>query len=217
MRSRIRGVLSVCAVNVAAVVWAVSIDDDARADKPTPSTRSGATTNSLPAPLRPSDTAVPGVRNVAKISDVLYRGDQPTREGFRNLKKLGIKTIVNLRTFHSDRDDLEGTGLHYAHIYSQAWHVEYEDVARFLKVVRDPQHQPVFVHCQQGADRTGLLVAAYRIADQGWTPKQAARELEVFGYNTIWTGIDSTLREMDAKKINATVEETRMPRVDVVK
>ena len=203
MRSRIPSVISAFALSIAAVSWAVSVG--------------GATTNALPAPPRPSDTAVPGVRNFAKISDVLYRGDQPTRQGFRNLKKLGIKTVVNLRTFHSDRDDLEGTGLQYVHIYSQAWHVEDEDVARFLKVVRDPKNQPVFVHCQQGADRTGLLVAAYRIADQGWTPKEAAKELEVFGYNTIWTGIYSTLQKMDAKRINAMVEKTRMPRVDVVR
>lgn len=216
MRSRIPNVISAFALSVAAVSWAVSIDA-ARADKRPLSTRTGATTNALPAPLKPSDTAVPGVRNFAKISDVLYRGDQPTRQGFQNLKKLGIKTVINLRTFHSDRDDLEGTGLRYVHIYSQAWHVEDEDVARFLKVVRDPKNQPVFVHCQQGADRTGLLVAAYRIADQGLTPKEAAKELEVFGYNTIWTGIYSTLQKMDAKKINAMVEKTRMPRVDVVK
>ena len=58
-----------------------------------------------------------GVPNLHKVSDDLYRSAQPTCEGMSNLKKLGVETIVNLRSFHSDRARIGSTGLAYEHIY----------------------------------------------------------------------------------------------------
>jgi protein tyrosine/serine phosphatase len=167
-------------------------------------------------PAEPSDTAVPGVRNFAKISDALYRGDQPTAEGFANLKKLGVRTVVNLRTFHSDRPALAGTGLRYVHIHAQAWNVEDKDLARFLKVVTDPANQPVFVHCMQGADRTGLSVAVYRVMEQGWTPEDAATEMTHFRHNRVWRNIRDTLRTLDVDRMRRRVANVAMPRIDTI-
>lgn len=110
---------------------------------------------------------LPGAGNFWKVSDDLYRGEQPTAEGFREIEKMGIKTDVNLRSFNSDRAELEGTNLDYVHIWSKAWHAEDEDVIAFLKVVADPETHPVFVHCQHGSDRTGMMVAVYRISCRG--------------------------------------------------
>src|SRR2546430_16110664 len=104
---------------------------------------------------------IPGVSNFAKISPVLYRGAQPTPEGFKDLRKMGIKTVVNLRSFHTDRRKIKGSGLRFAHMYCKAWHPESEDVARFLRLMEDKNNHPVFVHCLHGADRTGMMVAAY--------------------------------------------------------
>jgi protein tyrosine phosphatase (PTP) superfamily phosphohydrolase (DUF442 family) len=157
---------------------------------------------------------MPGVRNFAKVSDVLYRGEQPTAEGFVNLKKAGVRTVVNLRTFHSDRDALHGTGLQYAHVAEQAWNIEEEDLARFLKVVTDPANQPVFVHCRQGSDRTGLCVAVYRVMEQGWTRDEAAAELSAFGHNEFWRNVRASLRSLDVEKMRRLVRE--LPPVKVV-
>ena len=113
---------------------------------------------SEPANNRPASWAQPmeldGVPNLHKVSDDLYRSAQPTSEGMKNLKKMGIKTIVNLRSFHSDRDKIGETDLAYEHIHMKAWHPEKEEVIGFLKIVTNPERTPVLVHCLHGADRT---------------------------------------------------------------
>jgi protein tyrosine phosphatase (PTP) superfamily phosphohydrolase (DUF442 family) len=96
--------------------------------------------------------AKPGLPNFHKINDHLYRGAQPSDEGFVQLKAMGIRTVVNLRSFHSDRDACGLNDLEYVHLYDKAWHPEDEDVAKFLVVVIDQPRQPVFVHCQHGHD-----------------------------------------------------------------
>lgn len=159
---------------------------------------------------------IPGLPNFARVSPTLYRGAQPTAEGFAELKKMGVKTVVSLRSFTSDRGKLEGTGLRYVRIPCLAWCPEDEDVVRFLKVVTDPANQPVFVHCQHGADRTGYAVAAYRVVEQGWAMADAMRELHAFGFHRVWIPIPHYLRKFDAEAVAAKVKETKPPKVRVV-
>ncbi|MHC5118834.1 MAG: dual specificity protein phosphatase family protein [Planctomycetota bacterium] len=142
---------------------------------------------------------LPGCGNLYKVSDTLYRGEQPTAEGFKELEKRGIKTVVNLRSLHSDRDELEGTKLGYEHIRMEAWDPEPEAVKAFLKIVTDPEKQPVFVHCMHGADRTGTMVAVYRIVVEGWDKEKAIDEMRngPFGFHEIWTGLPEFLKELD--------------------
>jgi protein-tyrosine phosphatase len=146
---------------------------------------------------------VSGVPNLHKVSPWLYRSAQPTAAGMRNLQGLGIKTVVNLRTFHSDRDLVRGTRLHYQHIYMQAWDPEEDDVVRFLRVVTDPRRLPVLVHCQHGADRTGLLVAAYRVAVQGWSKEEALEEMVQggFGFHGVWENLIVWFNRLDMGRI----------------
>jgi protein tyrosine phosphatase (PTP) superfamily phosphohydrolase (DUF442 family) len=168
------------------------------------------------APLLPR-ADLPGLPNFARISDALYRGAQPTAEGMRELEKLGVKTVVNLRSFHSDRDELRGTGLRYAHIECKAWHPEEEDVVRFLAILRDPANQPVFVHCQHGADRTGMMVASYRVVEQGWTTEQATEELPRFGFHEVWDGIREFLAKLDPAALERKVEQAPVESLEVVR
>lgn len=156
---------------------------------------------------------IPGLANFAKVSDGLYRGEQPTAEGIKRLTAMGIKTVVNLRSFHSDRDLLQGTGLRYAHIYCKTWHPEDEDVVKFLKIMRDPANRPVFVHCQQGADRTGTMVAVYRMVEQGWSIDDAVKEMNAFGSHPIWKEISEYLAHFDAAAMRKKVEQA--PKVPV--
>ncbi|HYG78170.1 MAG TPA: dual specificity protein phosphatase family protein [Planctomycetota bacterium] len=160
---------------------------------------------------------VPGVGNFAKISDCLYRGEQPTAEGFAQLKKMGVKTIVNLRSFHSDRSKLKGYGLQYVHIYCKAWHPEDEDVLAFLKVMQDPANHPVFVHCQHGADRTGMMVAAYRILEQNWPVEDAAKETHNFGFHKMFKDIQKYLLQFDRERMAKLLENEPSPQIDIVK
>lgn len=118
-----------------------------------------------------------GLPNLHKVSDQLYRGAQPTAEGMRQLKAMGVRTVVNLRTMHSDRDEIGETGLAYEHIYFNPLNADEKEVVRFLQIATDPKRQPVFVHCWHGVDRTGTMSAAYRIAVQGWSKDEALREM----------------------------------------
>jgi len=146
---------------------------------------------------------VPGLPNFYKVSDDLYRGAQPTAEGMRQLKKLGIKTIVNLRSMHSDRDKLGDMELAYEHINMTTLNPQTEDIVRFLQIVTDSNRTPVFVHCQHGADRTGMMCAVYRIAVQGWSKDQAIEEMTRggFGFHSIWKNMVDYIRHLDIDKI----------------
>jgi protein tyrosine phosphatase (PTP) superfamily phosphohydrolase (DUF442 family) len=134
----------------------------------------------------------------------------------RQAKALGIRTVVNLRNVHSDRDELAGLGLRYVHIHCVPWHPEDEDVVKFLQVVADPANRPVLVHCQHGADRTGLMVAAYRIVEEGWTADEAMQELPRFGFHEVWGGLKGYLLRMDPTRIRGKMETGGPPRVEVV-
>jgi protein tyrosine/serine phosphatase len=123
-----------------------------------------------------------GVPNLHKVSEDLYRGAQPSADGFRQLEKLGIRTVVNLRFVISDRDKIKGTGLDYEHINTTTLSTETRDVIRFLKIVTDKDRIPVFVHCHRGAERTGVMCAAYRVVVQGWTKEEAIAEMTEGGF-----------------------------------
>ncbi len=147
----------------------------------------------------------PGLPNLHQVDATYYRGAQPTAEGMAELVSMGVRTVVNLRALHSDRDEIGKLPLGYEHISAKAWHAEDEDVVRFLKIVTSPEKQPVFVHCQHGADRTGTMTAAYRIVIQGWSKEDAIAEMTQgdFGFHTIWQNLIRYVRELDVEKIRA--------------
>jgi protein tyrosine phosphatase (PTP) superfamily phosphohydrolase (DUF442 family) len=158
-------------------------------------------------PNRPPHWAQPiqmkGVPNLHKVSDTLYRSAQPSAEGMRNLRAIGVETIVNLRSFHSDRHEIGDTGLAYEHIYMKAWHPEEDDAVRFLQIVANPRRDPVLVHCQHGADRTGTMCAIYRVAVQGWSKKEAVEEMSQgeFGFHGIWDNLIRWINALDVERI----------------
>jgi protein tyrosine phosphatase (PTP) superfamily phosphohydrolase (DUF442 family) len=144
---------------------------------------------------------LPGLPNFHKVCDDLYRGEQPTSEVMKQLEKLGVKTVVNLRSIHSDRSEMKGAGLTYEHITMTTWNVEDKDVVRFLRIVTDKSRTPVFVHCQHGADRTGTMCAIYRIAVQGWSKDEAIEEMTKggFGYHSFWQNLPNYIETKHQK------------------
>lgn len=146
---------------------------------------------------------LPGVPNLHKVSEDLYRGAQPSADGFRQLEELGIRTVVNLRFIISDRDRIKGTALDYEHISTTTLSTETKDVVRFLKIVTDKDRIPVFVHCHRGAERTGVMCAAYRIIVEGWTKEEAIEEMTEGGFtsHTIKNNLLDYIHRMDAIEI----------------
>ena len=124
-----------------------------------------------------------GVPVFAQVTPTLYRGAQPTEEGFRNLAEMGVKIVVDQRGSQSEREQVTKLGMQYVAI---PWHCPFpEDTAfaRFLALLRSNPNTKVFVHCLTGEDRTGMQIAAYRMAEQGWSAQEAKQEMEAFGFS----------------------------------
>lgn len=149
-----------------------------------------------------------GVPNLHKVTENLYRSAQPSAKGMKELKKSGIKTVVNLRSFHSDKDEIGNIGLIYEHIYMKAWHPENKEIIRFLRIVTNKNKTPVLVHCQHGADRTGTMCAIYRIIVCGWTKDEAIQEMIQggFGFHGVWDNLIKYIKDLDVEKIKQQLE-----------
>ncbi len=142
-----------------------------------------------------------GVPRAGKISEVLFRGAQPSPQGLVELKKLGVTTIVDLRgnrgPVASERRQAESLGMRFIDIPVLGWSAPTNaQVAQFLKLFKDDPQQKVFVHCYYGEDRSGVMVAAYRIAQQNWTADQALAEMVSFGFHYhLYPGMQSYVRK----------------------
>lgn len=140
---------------------------------------------------------VDGLRNFAEVTPTLYRGGQPTSEGWRSLAKMGVDIVVDLRITRRAHERAEVTklGMRYIEIPWECSFPTDAGVARFLAVLRDNPGKKVFVHCVIGDDRTGMEIAAFRMAEQGWDVEQARKEMEAFGFTffhrRVCTGLGS--------------------------
>lgn len=150
--------------------------------KPTATTTQHALAQRLP--------GVPGVENFARVNPNLYRGGQPTEEGFKHLKAMGIKTVIDFRSYHSTKKLVEAAGMTPVEIPLKAdlgsVPPSDDELKKFFEVLLDPTRQPVYIHCAFGKDRTGTMAACYRLECDGWTPDEALQEMEAFGYHYIY-------------------------------
>ncbi len=140
-----------------------------------------------------------GIRNFGKVNEELYRGAQPDLDGIRNLKRLGIKSIVNLRTSREDRQKelafAEASGILCTNIpLNGIRRPKPEQVKQVLAAIK-ALPGPVFVHCQHGCDRTGTIVACYRIEFEKWTNEEALKEAERYGISKLERGMRNFIRE----------------------
>ncbi len=131
--------------------------------------------------------------NLHQVSPTFYRGGQPSEDGINQLAKLGVKTIICLRkpdkTTESEQVWAEKAGIKFVNIYLSNWFAPKDaQIDDVLEKITNAGNQPVFVHCHRGSDRTGTLVAVYRIKFENWTAKQAIVEAKSlgFGWWQIW-------------------------------
>jgi uncharacterized protein (TIGR01244 family) len=145
----------------------------------------------------------PDLPNLHKINDNLYRGAQPEKDGYAALSKMGIKTIICLRDSEPDLKTIRNAGLECVHIPVKTWNPTDDQVVKFLKTVTDKSKQPIYVHCKHGSDRTGTMCAIYRIAIDGWSKKEAIREMTKgdFGFHSIWTNLIKFIEDIDIDSI----------------
>jgi tyrosine-protein phosphatase SIW14 len=119
--------------------------------------------------------------NFHRIDQRLFRGGQPATGGMAALKTAGVRTVLNLRyeerQSREEQAAAEAEGLRYFSIpmYGLLKPTQAQ-MKRVFEILDAPENQPVFVHCERGSDRTGVVVACYRVARNGWTPLEAIRE-----------------------------------------
>lgn len=132
------------------------------------------------------DANFKGIPNFHQVNASLFRGGQPEKGALLRLKQIGIKTIINLRDDDERAKDeaveAQAEGLRYFNIpfarFERPSDKEIDDV---MKLIYSPDNQPIFIHCKRGADRTGIVVAIYRIEHDGWTSEQAKAEANRYG------------------------------------
>ncbi|HEX8175786.1 MAG TPA: dual specificity protein phosphatase family protein [Pyrinomonadaceae bacterium] len=138
-----------------------------------------------PASMR-GDSGV-SIENFGKVNDHYYRGSQPTEAQFAQLKRLGIRTVIDLRKDSVAQESawVKAQGMQYFNIPLKASVAATEEqTSYFLSLVNNPANWPVYVHCKGGRHRTGALTAVYRITQDGWTADQAFKEMKEYDFDS---------------------------------
>ena len=125
--------------------------------------------------------------NFAQVNGNLYRGAQPTEAGIKKLAAMGVKTVIDLRgadeRAKKEEAWAQNAGIKFINIPLDNWNRPKDSrIAEIEKLLDATENQPVFVHCRRGADRTGTVIAVYRITHDGWDARRANEEAESFGF-----------------------------------
>ncbi|MGD8570916.1 MAG: tyrosine-protein phosphatase [Gammaproteobacteria bacterium] len=160
---------------------------------------------------RPDHWATPihnwHLRNAYRVSEKLYRSAQPGLAAYREFHKLGVELSLDLRNEAFDAAKLRDMGIEQVHIPMNASSVTADQVVAALKVI-DNSQKPVVVHCQAGADRTGAVVAFYRIVFEGWSKAEAIDEMVNggYGFHSRYHNIITLIQNADIAAIKRRLE-----------
>src|SRR5262245_39572111 len=166
------------------------------------------------APVLAEAISVPGIPNFHQVSERLFRGGQPESNAWSGLAKLGVTTVVDLRmerehSLVQEAKDVEAAGMRYVSVPMNGFELPTEEnVAKVLKLL--DSGETVFVNCKQGRDRTGTVVAAYRIAHEGWACDKALVEAESKGMHWYEYGMKRFIRAYRATP-SVVVDEAPAP------
>jgi len=150
-------------------------------------------------PALPAKIGTAGIPNFHQVNDHIFRGGQPAPEGWRELAGMGVKTVIDLRRAdeHSTVEEAQAVaaaGMTYVNVPMNG--VVAPTDAQMAKVLRLLESgDPVFVHCRRGADRTGAVIACYRIAHDGWGRDRALKEAKSLGMSWTQLGLKRYIKE----------------------
>jgi protein tyrosine/serine phosphatase len=162
---------------------------------------------------RPKEWATPlvldGAPNLHQVEKNFFRSAQPDATGFKGLSTIhGVRTVISLRAFNSDEPLAAGLNLTLERVRINTWNIKRKDVVTALQDLRRASRDtPVLLHCQHGADRTGMITALYRILYQGWSKVAALDEMQngMFGYHAVWGNIPRFIRRVDVEELRRDV------------
>jgi len=138
------------------------------------------------------------LHNFYRVTDSLYRSEQPDGKAIPYFDSIGIKSILNLREYYSDSIRLHKKNLHYYSVKIVAGNFSDVQIIQSLRIIKDAP-KPILIHCYHGSDRTGVVIAMYRIIFQNWTKEKAIDELEHgnYGFHNRYKNIPAFIRKAD--------------------
>lgn len=145
--------------------------------------------------------------NFHRVTADLYRSSQPSKSQMLALEKNGIGAVLNLRQWHTDDDEAQGTELILYHVAMNAATFSRSDIVQALQVLHRSA-KPVLVHCWHGSDRTGLIVALYQLVFDHTAKADVLTELRrpEYGYHeTVYPGIARFIETVNVDELRQQV------------
>lgn len=153
---------------------------------------------SVPPILNNEILARNSIKNFEQVNSGLLRGAVPGDKNLEILARSGVKTIVDLRKPSRlvDRESRKARelGLEYVHIPLGFTSPDQGEMTRVLALVADERKQPVFVHCRQGADRTGMTIGMYRRIHDNWAFEPTYEEMRRHHFKPFLLGMKSAVK-----------------------
>lgn len=130
------------------------------------------------------------LKNIYKIDEDIYRSEQPGKNDFISLEKIGLAEVLSLRRFWNDNRKARKTDLKLHHVSMKAGKIHEHDIIKALRVINE-RKGPLLIHCWHGSDRTGVLIAMYRLVFQNWSKNDAINEMTKgdFGFHAVYVNI----------------------------
>jgi protein tyrosine/serine phosphatase len=144
----------------------------------------------------------PGLTNFHQVVAGIYRGAAPTDEGLKTLKSMKIHTIIDLRSYTQakhEKETAERMGFEWLNLPMGKEAPTQKQVDKLLKTLAKADKEPVFVHCQHGADRTGCMIGIYRVKVQHWTFDDAWKEMRKYGFKWFLFDLKEAVRSRAGK------------------
>lgn len=148
-------------------------------------------------------------KNLYKLNDSVYRSEQPSVKGFRELEEMGLRSVLNFRRLKEDKHKARFTDLNLEWFPIRTKELNEAQLIEALALLNNAE-KPVLIHCWHGSDRTGAVAAAYRVVFQNWTKEAAIEELryEGLGYHENWyPNIIDLIRNLEVEKVRAELEQ----------
>lgn len=157
-----------------------------------------------------------GIKNFHQVDQHVYRGGQPSNEGFAYLAKIGVKTVIDLREpgerSRSEEKAVTAAGMKYVNIPMTGLTPPTDsEITKILGILEDETASPAFVHCMRGADRTGAVIAAYRIDHDGWDNGRALSEAKDLGMSFFQFPRKSFISAFQPRTIEAKTTTEKAP------